>query len=152
MANFKSSNIVREEQLSASLQAEPANINGKLPLVETITYTLLSTEAANDTIQLFDLPAGCVIIPNLCSVTCADPGTTLTLDIGDALDTDRYADDIVLSAGGNVNFASTLPVPAGITTPYCPTASSRVYATVKTAASLTAAVVLNFSIAYRIKG
>lgn len=152
MANFKSSNIVREEQLSASLQAEPANINGKLPLFETITYTLLGSEAANDTIQLFDLPAGCVLIPQLSTVTCADPGTTLTLDIGDAADTDRYADGIVLSAGGMVNFASTLPVPAGITTPFCPTASSRVIVKVDTAATLTAAVVLNFCIAYRIKG
>jgi hypothetical protein len=120
--------------------------------VEHISYTLLGTEAANDTIQLFDLPAGSVIIPALCWVTCADPGTTLTLDIGDAADPDRYADGIVLSAGGNVNFASTLPVPAGITTPFCPTTTSRVIVTVASANTLTATTVLNFCVVYRIKG
>jgi hypothetical protein len=152
MPNFNSSYVARLLSLNASAQAEPENLTGKLPLIETLTYRLLGSEVANDTIQLFDLPAGCVIIPNLCSVICNDPGTTLTLDIGDSLDTDRYADDIVLSNGGLVNFASTVPVPAGITTPFCPPATSRVFATVKSAASLTANVVLNFSIVYRIKG
>jgi hypothetical protein len=152
MANYKSSYITRQEQLTSSLAAESANLTGKLPLVQHIYYTVLSGQVAADTIQLFDLPPGCVIIPQLSSVTCADPGTTLTLDIGDALDTDRYADGIVMSAGGLVNFASTLPVPAGITTPYLPTATSRVIATVATLASPTAGVVLNFLVAYRIKG
>ena len=152
MANYKSSYITRQELLTSSAAAEAANLTGKLPLVQHISYTLLGTEAAADTIQLFDLPPGCVIIPQLSSVTCADPGTTLTLDIGDALDTDRYADGIVMSSGGLVNFASTLPVPAGITTPYLPTATSRVICKVDTASGVTAGVVLNFLVAYRIKG
>lgn len=150
MANFKSSAVVLGEQIAISSQAEASNLTGKLPLVETISYLLATTEAANDTIQLFDLPAGCVIIPQLSSVTCADPGTTLTLDIGDATDPDRYADGIVLSAGGNVNFASGT-LPAAVVTPYLPTATSRVIATVASANTLSA-VTLYFSIAYRIKG
>lgn len=152
MAILKSDAIVRKEQIAISNKAEASNLTGKLPLIETVSYTLTGSEAANDTIQLMDLPVGAVVIPDLCSVTSADPGTTLTLDIGDAADVDRYADDIVLNAGGRVGFNSTLPVPAGITTPYLTVATSRVFATVKTAAALTAAVKLNFLIAYRIKG
>lgn len=152
MANFKSNVIVTQEGASARTQAQPSNYVGKLPLAAVCAYTLLGTEAANDTIQLMDLPAECVLLPQLSSVTCADPGAALTLDIGDAADTDRYADDIALLNGGQVGFASTLPVPAGITTPFLPSATSRVYATVKVATTLTPGTVLNFLIAYRIKG
>lgn len=154
MANFKSTTIVRQEQLSASLQAEPANLNGKLPLHQRVSYTLLGTEVANDTIQLFDLPAGAVIVPQDSDVTCLDPGTTLTLDIGDAADTDRYADGIVMSAGGIVNFCATAgtTIPAAVVTPFAPTVTTRIIAKIDTAATLTAGVVLYFNIVYRIRG
>jgi hypothetical protein len=152
MANFKSNVIVIQEGADASAQAQPSNYVGKLPLFHTCTYTLLSTEVANDTIQLMDLPAECVLIPQLSSVTCSDPGTALTLDIGDAADPDRYAVGISLSNGGQVGFGSTTAVAAGITTPFLPAATSRVYATVKTATTLTPGTVLNFLVAFRIKG
>ena len=154
MPNFKSATIVRQEQLSASAQAEPSNMNGKLPLIQRVSYTLLGSEAANDTIELFDLPAGAVIVPQDSSVTCLDPGTTLTLDIGDSADTDRYADGIIMSAGGIVNFCSTAAttMPAAVATPFAPTATTRIVAKLDTAATLTAGVVLYFSIVYRIRG
>lgn len=153
MANYKSSYITRQESLTSSLAAEAANQTGKLPLVQHISYSVIAGQVAADTIQLFDLPPGCVIIPQLSSVTCADPaGGVFTLDIGDALDADRYAVGINIAAGGSIGFASTTAVAAGITTPYLPTATSRVIATVATLASPTAGVVLNFLVAYRIKG
>jgi hypothetical protein len=155
MAKYKSSYITRQEQLTSSLAAESANLTGKLPLVQHISYMVPTSPvlAATDTIDLFDLPPGCVIIPQLSSVTCADPaGGVFTLDIGDAVDADRYAVGINIAAGGSIGFASTTAVAAGITTPHLPTATSRVIATVATLVTPTAGVVLNFLVAYRIKG
>lgn len=154
MPNYKSNLIVLGEQVAISSQAEASNLTGKLPLVERCTYTLLGSEAANELLYLFDLPAGCVIIPELCTVSSADPGTALVVDIGDATDPDRYADGIVLTAGGVVNFASTVATtpPAAMVTPYLPTETSRVIMKFITATSLTPSVVLYFNIVYRIKG
>ena len=152
MANFKSDLITAKDQVNISDKALSASFTGTLPLIQTVSYILTGTCVANDTLQLLDLPPGAVLLPQLSSVTCADPGTALTLDIGDITDTDRYADDIVLSNGGIVEFASQLPVPAGIITPKLTTENSRVFATVKTATALTAGVKLTFLIAYRING
>ena len=152
MANFKSDLITANDQVNISDKVVNGDRTGGLLLYATAIYTLLATEAANDTIQLFDLPAGAVIVPQLSHATCsADPGTALTFDIGDAGDVDRYANDILLAAGGQVAFtAGTMP--AGVAAPYQPTAQTRVYATVVTATSLTAAVKVVFTIAYRVKG
>lgn len=154
MPNFKSTTIVRQEQLNSSAKAEASNLNGKLPLYERVTYTLLGTEVANDTIQLFDLPVGAVIVPQDSNVTCLDPGGTLTLDIGDAADPDRYADGIVLSAGGIVNFCATAAatMPAAVATPFAAAVATRIVAKIDTAATLTPGVVLYFNIVYRIRG
>lgn len=128
------------------------------------SYTLLGTEATGEYIELFRLPPGAVIIPQNSSVQCsADPGTTLTLDIGDTgssaqpgfdavvSDEDRYADGIVLSAGGLVGFCST-GVPVGAVTPFRPKVENLIRAKVDSANTLTAGVKLTFTIVYRIKG
>lgn len=124
-----------------------------LVLYATAIYTLAGTEAAADTIELVDIPADAVIVPQLSHVTAStDPGSALVLDIGDKDDADRYADGITLSTGGQVAFTSgTMPVAA--TAPFRDSASPiRVIAEVKTATSLTADVVLSVTIAYRCKG
>jgi hypothetical protein len=118
-----------------------------------IPYTLAGTEAANDTINLMVLPEDCIPIPALSSVVCgADPGTTLTMDIGTTADPDGWADGIVLSSGGQVACTNTA-IPAWVTqTPITPDAGSGnavVRATVASASSLTAAVVLTFILAFK---
>jgi hypothetical protein len=127
--------------------------NGKLT-VATANVTIPSTLAVNDILNIIPaglLPIGAVVVPQLCSVTLADPGTTLTLDIGYAADPDAYADGITLSAGGQIAFTSgTLPV--AVTTPVrIETAADAIYATVMSAAGINAATVLTFLIAYRSK-
>lgn len=74
--------------------------------------TIGGSDATADTKKLLRLPKGFTLIPSLSYVTLEDPGTTLTLDLGDndasATDADRYCNDLVLSAGGNVGLASAL--------------------------------------------
>lgn len=120
-----------------------------------IPYTLLGTEAAADIINLCVLPQGVIPVPALSSVTCsADPGTTLTLDIGTAANPDGLADGIVMSNGGMVHCA-TATMPAWLdATPVVPDAgagTAALYATVASANTLsTSGVVLHFCIAYKL--
>jgi hypothetical protein len=111
--------------------------------------------AANDTFQLIDLPPGAVIVPELCSITASgDPGTTLTIDVGDSGDVDRYCDGAnlgALSAAGIVLFTAPA-IPAAVLTPYRNNEDvTRIYATAATAGTVSA-VTLKFSIVARIKG
>lgn len=127
--------------------------NGKLT-VATAQVTLTSATDAADILTLIPaglLPIGAVVVPQLSSVTCSDPGTTLTLDIGYAANPDAYADGIVLSAGGQIAFTSGT-LPAAVTTPVrIEGAADAIYATVMTASTITDATVLTFLIAYRSK-
>jgi hypothetical protein len=121
------------------------DISGSL-MVATATYTLLGTEISGQTIQVTPpLPAQIVVVPDLCSVSCNDPGTTLTIDVGDADDRDRYADGITLSNGGTVAFASGVAA----VTPHRPSSAQSLVAYIDTAASLSAAAKLTFVVVYR---
>lgn len=151
MPNFKSDLITANDQIAVSNKMVNGDRTGGLLLGFKALYTLVGTEAANDTIQVIDLPAGATLDPENLKVTCADPGTTLTMDIGDSANPDRYADGITLSNGGQIA-ATSGTMPEAVATPYVTTAKSRVYATVASAATLTAGVVLVFSGTYRIKG
>lgn len=155
MANFKSNLVTARESLRYSDKAAVDGIRtGAALLLATATIILVGTEVANDTLQLFDLPAGCEIVPQLSHVTCsADPSSgTLTLDVGDAGDIDRYADNILLANGGQVFFCSGT-MPAAVATPFLTTVNTRIYATIVAASALpTANVRLVFTIAYRITG
>lgn len=111
--------------------------------------------AANDTFQLIDLPPGAVIVPELCSIhATADPGTTLTIDVGDAGDPDRYCDGAnlgALSAAGTVLFTAPAQ-PAAVFTPYRNNEDvTRIYATAATVGT-NSNCTLKFSIVARIKG
>lgn len=123
----------------------------------TIAYTLVGTEDAADIINLCVLPVGAIPVPQLSNVTCsADPGTTLTLDIGTAANADGWADGIVLSSGGQVACTNTA-IPAWVaptaltadTSSFATQGSAVVYATVASASTLTADVVLYFTLAYK---
>jgi len=77
-----------------------------------IKYTIGAGHTAGQTIALCALPAGCIPLPQLSSVTAnTDPtSNTLRLDIGTAQTPAGWADDIVLSNGGQVACTSgTMP-------------------------------------------
>jgi hypothetical protein len=156
MATFKSTLVQLQE--AAALRASDGLRDGDdafgIVALATATVTLTGATAADDILEIVpaaQVPVGAVVVPQLCSVQCsADPGTTLTLDVGDAGNTDRYADGIVLSAGGQVGFCST-GVPAAAVTPYRITEQGKIYATVASANTITNGTTLTFIIAYRAK-
>lgn len=151
------SNIIAKKNGSGGVNISNNVIPGDdiagLLLYATASVVVTAGMAAADTIEITDIPAEGVVVPQLSHVTCsADPGTTLTMDIGDAADTDRYADGINLGSGGQVAFTSGT-MPAAATVPHRDqTGPTRVIATLATAATLTADTVLAFTIAYRCKG
>lgn len=153
MAEFNTSIFAEqaEDRDNPSRLARPNVASGEVEFA-CIPYTLAGTEAANDIINLCLLPAGAIPIPQLSKVTCADPGTTLTLDVGNADDGDGFADGIVLSAGGSVEFTSgTAPawLPQTPLVADAGSGNSAIQATVASAASLTASVVLYFLLAWK---
>lgn len=154
MATFETSQYALEKATRANTSRNaPANIASGRVEYANIAYTLAGTEAANDIINLMVIPAGMIPIPQLSSVTCsADPGTTLTLKIGTAADDDGWANGIVLSAGGQVACTNT-NIPAWVAqTPIVPdtgVGNAVVKATVASANTLTASVVLYFVLAFK---
>ena len=149
MATFNS--VLAAKNVSAQTSLQAGIVNGDdlsgVVLYLRDSYTLTGSEAANDLIYLPELPPGSTIVPQLCSVTSADPGTTLTLDVGDSGDSDRYAAGIVLSAGGRIEFTSGT-LPAAVGTPYRLTAPTQPIVKIASANTLTANVKLNFVIGY----
>lgn len=152
--------------LEKPTRANPARLTtaniagGELNLV-VIQYPLAGTEAAADVINLCILPKGAVPVPGLSRVVCSqDPGTTLTLDVGtvDATtgDPDGWADGIVLSAGGIVEFASVAGTTLAWLLAETPlegdtgSANSVVAATVASANTLTAGTILYFHLVYKV--
>ena len=125
----------------------PASLTGGTLKARLATYTCTGSEATNDTFGLCYLPKGAVVARGLSSVTSIDPGTTLTLDIGTSSNTDLYADGIVLSAGGTISFGSTLPLVADV--PFVATTDNTpIVVTLASAGTVTAGVVLYFTVAY----
>lgn len=150
MPNFKSDLITAKDQVSVSAKQIDGDRTGGIVLFAQAKITLAGTETVADTMQLCDIPPGCILDPDKSNVVCQDPGTTLTLDIGYAANPDGMADGIVLSAGGKIEFVST-GMPADALTPFRTTEQTRIYATVMSANTLTAGAILVFNVAYRCK-
>jgi len=112
------------------------------------TYTTTGSEAGNDTFNLCYLPLGASVSRAGSAVSCVDPGTTLTLDIGTSANPDVFADGIVLSAGGTVGFGSTVAGTAGDLAYTTTTDNTAVIVTIASASTVTASVVLYFEIEY----
>lgn len=123
------------------------NYGGTVKTVN-VQYTLLGTEAANDTLALAYLPKNVRLLRELSYVTSLDPGTTLTLDVGTTSDADIYADGIVLSAGGSVAFGSAVAGAAANLVPLVTTDNTLIQATIASANTLTAGVILYFTLTY----
>ena len=116
-----------------------------------IPYVLAGTEAANDIINIVRLKVGAVVIPSLSHIVCEDPGTALTIDIGFASNVDALCDGAALTTAHDVSFTGAASVTA-TAQQYTPVALASgdevIFATVKTATSLTAAAKLLFLVAY----
>jgi hypothetical protein len=77
-----------------------------IPLVAFGTYTLTAALAINDVIQMVKVPAGAKIVGITLATTDLDTGgsPTITLDVGDDGDADRFvAASTIGQAGGATN-------------------------------------------------
>lgn len=147
-------NDQKAARANTSRQAAENVVDGNVQYA-VIPYTLTASEATGDVINLCVLPEGAIPIPQLSKVTCsADPGTTLTLNIGNTQAADGWAKAITLSSGGDIWATSgTMPAFAAPTRLVRDSSladgTTVIYATVATAATLTAGVVLYFVLAYK---
>lgn len=98
-----------------------------------------SFDEANDTANLFVVPAGYRAVPNLWNITCEALGTTATLHIGTAADPDCIAKSIDVHAAKSVH-AADVHAYNGVEwlTPTTTTKATTFIATLASAASLTA--------------
>jgi len=155
MPTFKSTLVTKQQAARTKPSAGLRNGDEAfgILMIATASVTIPDTLAVNDILEIIPpelIPVGAVVVPQLCSCTSPDPGTTLTIDVGDAVDPDRYADGIVLSNGLQVGFCSALPIPDAVANPFRLTEQAVIQATVKSASSITNTV-LTFIIAYRAK-
>lgn len=88
----------------------PGLVSGDLKIARA-TVTLEATETASDLLYLVKLPEGVRVLPHLCNIVCDDPGTTLTGNLGDLADADRYGSAIALGAGGSFALDELLTAP-----------------------------------------
>ena len=93
-----------------------------------------SFDAANDTANLFVVPAGYRAVPNLWHIDCEALGTTATLHIGTAADADCIA------ASVDVHAVASVDATGGVEwlTPTTTTATTTFIATLASATALTA--------------
>tara|TARA_R110000796_G_scaffold252537_2_gene387467 strand:+ start:10896 stop:11354 length:459 start_codon:yes stop_codon:yes gene_type:complete len=138
----------------ASEDAKDRNEDGDKPFgdlrIARASYTLVDTESVADIIDIVKLPEGSTVIPHLSYVVLENPGTSLTLDIGDddattAVDPDRYADALDVAAGGAISFGVT---GVAADAPYTLQAQSTIQATVMVESTLTAGALVVFYVAY----
>lgn len=115
-------------QFAASLAAE-SNFNARIDddrtvngavKYATLVVPLPTANVAGNVINLVQLPPGCIVLPELSTVLVTGAATAgaLTLDVGDSVDPDRYADGINAAAVGSVPFTSVVSttVPAALKT------------------------------------
>lgn len=84
----------------------------------TVKVPLTTDNAALNVIELIELPDNAIVFPELSFVIVTDDATSgaLTLDIGDSVDPDRYADGINAASAGKIEFTSvaSTTVPDGL--------------------------------------
>lgn len=138
MANFQTNIAAKEGVRGGAGLIDPTLYQGNVRYA-IATLAITTGMAANDTFDVCpDLPAGARILPQLSRFVChGDPGSTLTIDIGDSTDADRYCDGAVLSSGGIVEFC-TSAIPAAVTTPVKLTSGRGITGVIASATSLSA--------------
>lgn len=129
-------------------------VTGDLIYREAIyTLTTGTDETAGDILRICKLPANFILVPHLCKIIGADPGTAFNIaKIGDLSvdgittpdDDDRYSGAIDLSAGGSFDFLYAAR-PAGLAG-YTTTKEMWLIATLGTITAPTASVPMRFVI------
>jgi hypothetical protein len=146
MASFNASNY-QGAVTSLANRLESKNVEFTVKYKKA-SYTSIATQAANDTINRCILPAGCRVIPELSFIRRdGAAASTLTIDVGDSGDPDRYSDGFNAAAAGSQAF-TTPAVPDGAINPYTLTANTVIVAKIATIADPAAGVELEFLIAY----
>jgi hypothetical protein len=115
-------------------------------------YVLLGSEAGTETIAICRNHPELKLVDHLSAVVAENPGTALVVDIGDASNTDKYADGLVLSSGGTVLFTANPGVnnQDPVVTSDNPDDSQGdwIYATIMTATSLTEGQKVRFKLVF----
>lgn len=146
MASFNASNY-QGAVTSLANRLESKNVEFTVKYKKA-SYTSIATQAANDTINLCILPAGCRVIPELSYIRRdGAAAAALTIDVGDASDADRYSDGFNAAAAGSQNL-TTPAVPDGAINPYTLTADTVIVAKIATITTPAADVEIEFLIAY----
>lgn len=146
MASFNASNY-QGAVTSLANRLESKNVEFTVKYKKA-SYTSIATQAANDTINLCILPAGCRVIPELSYIRRdGAAAAALTIDVGDADDADRYSDGFNAAAAGSQAF-TTPAVPDGAINPYTLTADTVIVAKIATITTPAADVEIEFLIAY----
>ena len=111
-----------------------SQIGASFAYYEATIAVAASFDAADDTANLFTVPAGYRAVPNLWNIASEALGTTATLHIGTAADADCIA------ASVDVHAAASVGATGGVEwlTPTTTTKATTFIATLATAASLTA--------------
>ncbi len=146
MASFNASNY-QGAVTSLADRLESKNVEFTVKYKKA-SYTSIETQAANDTINLCIIPAGCRVIPELSYIRRdGAAATALTIDVGDAGDADRYSDGFNAAAAGSQAF-TTPAVPSAAVNPYTLTADTVIVAKIATITTPAADVEIEFLIAY----
>lgn len=120
---------------------------GKLRIAE-IETTAGALGATGDTFNLVRLKPGARVLPQYSRILCENPGTTLTVTIGDAGDADRYlASKALGGAAQDIGFGNS-PGVAGYVGYTVERGNEDVVLTVGTAATVTAAAKVKITIAF----
>ena len=131
--------------------ARGGTLFGNLLMVDVV-YPLVGTEAATELIRICRNRPELKLIDYLSRVQAENPGTALVIDIGDAANTDKYADGLTLSSGGSVLLSSAPGVqaqdPEWTADDDTSAQGDWIYATVMTATSLNAAAELRFQLVF----
>ena len=69
-------------------------------------YVVTGAEADGDKINLIQLPAGAKVLPHLSILTCDNPGTFLSFEVGTDVASASYDTGLDVSAGGTFAFGA----------------------------------------------
>ncbi len=73
------------------------NRNGSALRVKYATYTMSGSEAAADVLQMIKLPKGSILWPHMSYIWWTDCGGTVTVDVGDGNNDDKYCEALAIS-------------------------------------------------------
>lgn len=118
-------------------------IGGNVEFV-TCVVPLTTDNAALNVISLIELPDNAIVLPELSFALVTDDATSgaLTIDVGDSVDPDRYADGINCASTGKVEFTSvaSTTAPDGLHNRYKVSAAAGTNVIIATLATFTATV------------